>query len=203
MQTNAKGELENYTFSDEKKFQLGAGEEYAWQEPEDRLVKEYVQHAPKLNVWGGIGYYMKTPLYFFEKNMDSKFYQEVLEQRITEENIIYAPDTPKSLVKKWNFLQDGARPHTAKSSIALIHELIGNRLHKHPAKSPEINAIEDMWSYLNRKVTEAKITTIQTLKKKLKKEWDNLPWEEIRKSVKSMGSRIQAIQDAGGERIDY
>ena len=50
-------------FSDEKKFQLGAGEEYAWQEPEDRLVKEYVQPAPKLNVWGGIGYYEDPALF--------------------------------------------------------------------------------------------------------------------------------------------
>ena len=41
-------------FSDEKKFQLGAGTEYAWQVPGDREVQEYVQHAPKLNVWGAI-----------------------------------------------------------------------------------------------------------------------------------------------------
>ena len=73
-------------------------------------------------------------------------------------------------IEKWKFLQDGARAHTAKKSIKLIHELIGNRLHKHPAKSPEVNAIEDMWSYLDRKVTESRVTSIPSLKRKLKKE---------------------------------
>ena len=77
--------------------------------------------------------------------------------------------------KKWKFLQDGARAHTAKKSIEVIHELIGNRLHKHPAKSPDLNPIENMWSYLDRKVKESKIISILALKKKLKKEWDNLP----------------------------
>jgi transposase len=190
-------------FSDEKKFQLGSGTEYAWQDPDDRMIKEYVLHAPKLNVWGAIGSYTKTPLYFFEENMDSALYQQVLEQRITEENIIYAPDTPKSLMKKWRFLQDGARAHTAKSSMKVIEELIGNRLHKHPAKSPDLNPIEDIWSYLDRKVIEAKITTIASLKKKLKKEWDNLPWAEIKKSVDSMKRRIQTVEECGGGRTDY
>jgi transposase len=139
-------------FSDEKKFQLGAGEEYAWQVPGERDIVEYVKYAPKLNVWGAIGAYVKTPLYFFDdENMDSELYQEVLNDRLPEEKIIYAPDAPKSLKKKWKFLQDGARAHTAKSSIKVIHELIKNRLHKHPAKSPDLNPVEDMWSYLDRR----------------------------------------------------
>ena len=68
-------------FSDEKTFQLGAGEEYAWQEPGDREVREYVTHAPKLNVWGAIGAHVKSPLYFFgEENMNSERYRTVLEE---------------------------------------------------------------------------------------------------------------------------
>lgn len=191
-------------FSDEKKFQLGAGQEYAWQVPGEREVVEYIEHAPKLNVWGAIGSYMKSPLYFFDdKNMDSKLYQEVLKDRLQEGNLIYAPDAPKSLKKKWKFLQDGARAHTAKKSIEVIHELIGNRLHKHPAKSPDLNPIENMWSYLDRKVKESKITSILALKKKLKKEWDNLPWTEIRKSVNSMPRRLQQCEERAGSRLDY
>ena len=64
--------------------------------------------------------------------------------RLTEEKITYSPDAPASLRNQWKFLQDGARAHTAKKSITLIHELIGNRLHKHPAKSPDLNIIENV-----------------------------------------------------------
>jgi transposase len=155
-------------------------------------------------VWGAIGAYIKTPLYFFEENMDSKLYQKVLKERIQEHHLIYAPDTPKKkLFKKWQFLQDGARSHTAKKSMEVIQELVGNRLHKHPAKSPDLNPIEDMWSYLDRKVKESKITTIRTLRQKLKKEWENLSWEYIRKSVDSMPRRLRSIEEAGGNRINY
>lgn len=48
-------------FSDEKTFELGGGQEYCWQEVGHRAVKEYVKHAPKLHIWGAVGYYVKTP----------------------------------------------------------------------------------------------------------------------------------------------
>jgi transposase len=163
-----------------------------------------VTHAPKLNVWGAIGAHVKSPLYFFgEENMNSERYRTVLEERLQEENLIYAPDAPMYVRQKWKFLQDGARAHTAKKSMATIKELIGNRLHKHPAKSPDLNPIEDMWSYLDRKVKEAKITSILSLKRKLKKLWDELPWEEIRKSVDSMPRRLKQCEQCGGNRLDY
>jgi transposase len=193
----------NIVFSDEKTFQLGAGSEYAWQTRGDREVEEYVRHAPKLNVWGAIGAYIKTPLYFFKENMDAKLYQSVLKQRIKEKHLTYASDAPKSLANKWLFLQDGARPHTAKKSIEVIHELIENRLHKHPAKSPDLNPMEDMWSYLDRKVKDAKITTIPALKKKLTREWNKLTWTEVRKSVDSMSRRLQSCVKQKGNRLPY
>jgi len=64
-------------FSDEKTFELGAGEDYCWQEVGHRVVREYVKHAPKLHVWGAIGYYVKTPLFFFQENLNSKLYTNI------------------------------------------------------------------------------------------------------------------------------
>ena len=54
-------------FSDEKTFQLGATPTHAWQEHSDRVIKEYVKHAPKLHVWCAIGYYGKTESIVFKK----------------------------------------------------------------------------------------------------------------------------------------
>ncbi len=55
-------------FSDEKTFQLGGTPSHAWQEHSDRVVKEYVKHAPKLHVWGAVGYYGRTELHCFQEN---------------------------------------------------------------------------------------------------------------------------------------
>jgi len=74
-------------FSDEKTFQLGASDEYAWQMPGDTIVEEYVKHAPKLHVWGAIGSYVKTPLYLFKENLNSALYQKILKQSIQENKL--------------------------------------------------------------------------------------------------------------------
>ena len=51
-------------FSDEKTFQLGAGEKYVWQEIGNREVREYAKHAPKVYVWAAIGSYAKTKIIY-------------------------------------------------------------------------------------------------------------------------------------------
>jgi transposase len=190
-------------FSDEKTFELGSGPTHMWQEHGDREVMEYVKHAPKLHAWGGIGYYMKTELYFFQENLTSELYQSILKDHLSESKLIYASKAPKKLPENWNFLQDNATTHKAKKSMEVVRELVGDRLISHPAKSPDLNPIEDMWSYLDRKVRAARITSIRTLKRFLKKEWKSLPWSEIRKSVGSMPRRLKSCIERRGSRTPY
>ena len=101
-------------FSDEKTFELGAGPTHMWQEPKKREVMEYVKHAPKLHVWAGIGYYMKTELYLFEENLNSTLYQSILSSHLRESKLTYSKNAPKKLPQKWHFLQDNASTHKAK-----------------------------------------------------------------------------------------
>lgn len=190
-------------FSDEKSFVLGSRPGYAWQKSENRIVEEYVNHAPKLHVWGAIGSHMKSKLFCFQENLNSELYQRILRQHLDEKKLIYAPRSKTRLARKWQFLQDNSRVHTAKKSMKVLKELVGNRIIPHPAKSPDLNPIENMWSYLDRKVKEAKVTTIPGLKRVLQREWKKLPWAEVRKSVDSMEQRTQLCREAEGERIPY
>lgn len=190
-------------FSDEKDFVLGSGPGYAWQRPGDRIIQEYVKHAPKLHVWGAIGAYGRTDLYFFENNLNSDMYIKILKARLKENTITYPKKCPRGFKKNWEFLQDGHRAHTSKKSSTFLDGLLGDRLVEHPAMSPDLNPIENMWSYLDRKVKEAKITNIRRLKSVLTKEWRSLPWNEIRKSVDSMDRRLELCINSGGKRIPY
>ena len=97
-------------FSDEKDFVLGSAPGYAWQEPENRIIQEYVRHAPKLHVWGAIGSYGKTKLHFFDENLNSDVYIAILKSRLKENQITY-----DGCQRKWTFLQDGHRAHTSKN----------------------------------------------------------------------------------------
>ncbi len=190
-------------FTDEKTFQLGSGDEYCWQRIGNRPTREYVRHAPKLHVWAGIGSNMKTKLYFFQKNMNSDLYISILKKSLKETQITYAPNTPKKLKGNWIFLQDNSAIHKSKKSMKVVEELVGDRLIAHPPVSPDMNAIENMWSYLDRKVKAAQVTNISHLKRVLNKEWKNLPWSEIRKSVDSMPRRLEQCLELGGKRTEY
>src|SRR4051812_13960405 len=77
-----------------------------WQEPgKERKVEEYERWTKKLNVWGGIGYYFKTDLYFLNKNMNSKL-------RLPPS--YSAPDIPRTLEHKWVIVHDN---HNIRKSV--------------------------------------------------------------------------------------
>ena len=50
---------------------------------------------------------------------------------------------------------------------------------QHPAVSPDLNVMEDVWSYLDRHVRASKVTTIRGLKKKLTQLWNDLSWKSF------------------------
>ena len=79
--------------------------------------------------------------------------------------------------------------------MELVEELVGDRFIRHPAKSPDLNIIENVWAILDRKVKEAEITNIQTLKRFLRK--------QNRNCVKSMPQRLKLCIESGGNRLPY
>ena len=44
---------------------------------------------------------------------------------------------------QWIFMQDGARPHTAKATIELLEEETPDFIEEWPANSPDLNPISD------------------------------------------------------------
>jgi transposase len=190
-------------FSDEKSFWLGSSPTHSWQEPGKRKTRSVTRHPPKLHVWAAAGYYVKSKLYFFTHNLDSDLYLTILDERISENHLIYAPDCPRSLRGKWHFLQDNDPKHKAASTMSYLRQTVGRRIISHPSQSPDLNIMEDLWSYLDRKIKIAHVKTIEHLKHQLTKEWANLPWSEIRKSAASMPARIAECVQLHGERTHY
>jgi transposase len=190
-------------FSDEKTFYLGASPEYAWQDPENRIEEEITSYPEKLNVWGAIGKYMKTKLYYFNENLKTDLYTKILNHCLDEKRLTFSPTCPKKVRENWYFLQDNARYHTSAKSMKKIEEMVGDHYIEHPAKSPDLNPMEDMWSYLDRKVKQARCKTMKSLKRTLTQAWSNLDWKYVAKSVNSMDRRLQQCIDVGGRRLKY
>jgi Transposase and inactivated derivatives len=187
-------------FTDEKTFCLGSGEHKQWQNPENPVTRKKKRHSPKLHVWGGIGHYFKTKLFFFRENLKADLYTKILRLRLPP---YYSADCPAKIRGDWIFQHDNDPKHTAGITIKLLDEIAPDRIRDHPPNSPDLNPMEDIWSYLDAEVKKKRIRTIRGLQSALSKAWDNLPWSYVRKSVASMPKRLQEVIALGGERTHY
>ena len=107
-----------------------------------------------MTVWGAIGHYFKTGLYFFRENLKAKLYQKILNARLPPN---YSVDCPSGIRGGWIFLQDNDPKHTAISTTALLDELAPDRIRDHPPRSPDLNPMEDIWSYLDGEIKKKRI----------------------------------------------
>ena len=135
--------------------------------------------------------------------MDSLLYQKIINNRLQERHLTLAPDCPPRLPDRYEFLQDNDPKHKAKRTMKLLEELVDDRIIEHPAQSPDLNIMEDIWSHLDRKVKAAKVKTIPGLKRRLTQEWESMPWSLIRRSVASMPTRLAECEELQGGRTQY
>ena len=89
----------------------------------------------------------------------------------------------------------------AYETLALLDDLVEDKIVDHPSKSPDLNVMEDIWSHLDRAVKAVKIKTVAGLKRKLTMEWEKLKWSVIRNSVRTMPARLAECEQLEGERL--
>lgn len=102
---------------------------------------------------------------------------------------------------KWVFQQDGASCHNSKTS----QEWCENHLFKFldrdhwPANSPDLNPLD--FYFWNAVVTKMKVSSdfnLERLQLEIKKAFDLIDKEEIKKAVLSFTKRVRAVERANG-----
>ena len=91
------------------------------------------------------------------------------------------------------FQQDGARPHTAKSTIAFLKEraeILPDRIHW-PASSPDLNVIENSWSILKYKMRYEVINDADSMFTEACRVWDEIPMSVLDNLVAEFGPRLK------------
>lgn len=109
------------------------------------------------------------------------------------------------------YMQDGAKVHTAKKSMAWFQEH-GIVLYDHPPYSPDLNPIEHIWVHMKR-VLHKKYPDIVLMKdsKKVKlrlaevlpQVWEEIPERYFEAMLDSMPDRVKAVIDAKGWYTKY
>ena len=102
------------------------------------------------------------------------------------------------------FQQDNAPIHTARATTEYFHAM-GINVLPWPARSPDVNPIENAWGWLTRQVYKdgKQYDTVVDLKTAILKAWEEIPGEYLHKLISSMKNRIFEVINRNGGKTHY
>lgn len=189
-------------FSDEKKFNLDGPDGFAhyWHDlrTEEKIFSKRQSGGGSVMIWGAIGYLNKMPLSIVSTRMNAIQYQAMV-----------GPHFPaygyECAGLGWQFQQDNAPIHVARSTLADFEQRGIHLFKKWPAKSPDMNIIENLWSTLAREVYKEgrQYANKAELTAAIVAAWQNIDQAKIQSLYNSLPRRIIALHDAKGKWTKY
>ena len=197
----------NTLFTDESQFPLTPSannpkDDIVWARcHEDVPPAEIDQYSPSVRVWGGVSAKGKTRLMFYTGDLTAKKYvNEILKKAKPDFMTVFGARN-----RDWTFAHDGASAHKAKSTNEWLENNVPNHITSGPqgdwpAKSADLNAtIEHVWGYMFNKLENKRPTTINGLKRRLTKLWEDLDHDGIERQAGHMQKRLKSVISSGGE----
>ena len=178
-------DLENIVFSDKKIFTI----EEVLNPQNDRIISHKastidpslkylprVQKPLSVMVWAGISAVGRTPLIFVPAGVkiNSTTYCELILEPVVK-NLCQNMFNGGLFI----FQQDGAPAHTSNASVSNLASQEYSTIHKERRMapySPDLNPMDySVWSILESRVCTKSHKSIDSLKRKLKEEWEKIP----------------------------
>lgn len=188
-------------FSDEKKFNLDGPDGYQYYfhdlRKEPKFLSRRQMGGGSVMVWAAIGYHGKTDIVFLPGKLKSQDYIKIIDEQLTKYGNTIAGEN-------YIFQQDNARVHVAKCVQKYFsdHDI---KILNWPARSPDLNIIENCWSDLTRAVYNngRQFQNVNDLKKCISEEWKQLNQENIKKIYQSLPERMVAVLMNKGQFTRY
>lgn len=186
-------------FSDEKKFNLDGpdGFNYYWHDLRKEKQFNYSRNfgGGSLMVWAAFSMHGKTPLVKITTRMNSQKYIEMLDD-------VLIPYTDDYMSGDFIYQQDNAAIHVSKLAKAWF-SVKDIELLDWPARSPDLNPIENLWGILARRVYHngRKFSTIQELEVAVRHYWREISQELLDNLVNSMPNRVFKLVTKNGKQI--
>ncbi|QRV89356.1 Transposable element Tcb2 transposase [Ceratobasidium sp. AG-Ba] len=191
-----------FAFSDESNFNIfgSDGKQYVWRRPRPSQYQKICQ-AWRRGYYGmgvitaaGVGC-----LYRIEGTFTGARYTEIF-----QDAYLGTPNDQRRRPQSIIFQQDNDLKHT---SLVAREWFKSHRIEVTPwlASSPDLNIIEHVWEFLDRKVCSRDVLPRNKaeLWEALKEEWYHIPLIFIEKLYDSIPSRLQAVIDAKGGNTRY
>ena len=195
-------------FTDECKFQVDHNDrrQYVYRRRNERFADACVKERDRFGgantmVWAGFSYDGRTRLVFLDRPRGAagrgvtaqRYIQEVLRPVV----VPFMQQNPGLVLQ-----HDNAPPHAARMTTNFIQQQNIQTL-PWPSMSPDMNPIENVWSYLKDKLMDNNLQTRQELRNFILREWNALPRNYLQGLVRSMRRRCTALVNAGGGHTRY
>lgn len=189
-------EWEKVIFSDEKKFNLDGPDGYSFyyhdvrKEPRVRMSRQ--MGGGSVMIWAAIGFKQKSDVVFCDHKMNAEKYRDLLSEHLRAAN--------RWAGRNYIFQQDNAPIHKARIVTAWLEEH-NIRTLSWPARSPDLNIIENFWGELARRVygSGRQYDSVQDLKTSIVNEWVNIPVNTVQNLYTSIPNRLlEVIKHNGG-----
>lgn len=180
-------------FSDEKMFDCNDhGHLYQWvQEGQTPLGREFERWSPKVHVWGCIGIGIKKLVFLPTGSITSEVYKRYVLSR----HVVPMMLTDR---RPLIFQQDGAKSHTAHAITNYLKRKRISVMENWPARSPDLNPIENLWAILARDVAHLGPVDDASLRTCVQTAWDSIPQSTIDNFVLSFKRRKLDVIRAKG-----
>lgn len=175
-------------FSDEKYFDVN-DHSSPWQwckRHEMPQRRETSRWAPKVHVWGLIGRGVKELVLLPTGMINQHLYKLHCLQRVLIPTLMHLNNEPR-------FMQDGARAHTAFSTLRYLASKNVKVIENWPPRSPDLNPIEHLWARLQRDVSDRGPHDEDDLKMFILECWRAVPQCEIDSLVSTFGQRCENV----------
>lgn len=188
-------------FSDESRFVLYSSRKVRVRRtPTEKFLPECLVPAVQgggssVMIWGCMSAAGTGILRFIDGSMDSQEYIETM-----KDNML--PSAQKLHNGYFVFQQDNAPCHKSAATMAWF-ERKGIPLLPWPARSPDLNPIENLWNIIGLRVASRQPRNVQELREKISEVWNEVTPEECQKLVQSMRKRVQMCLKHKGGPIDY
>ena len=187
-------------FWDETEFELHGGtnikNDIIWDEAGAVNTNERQAHPEKFKFGAAITVNGPTRIVPYTGTVDSPLYIEMVNKVL--------PDLRKLLKDQdWTYVQDGATCHTAKKTQEFLTQKVPHLFPKKdwPANSPDDNAIENVFGYLENEIQPIRCSTIQAMERAVRAAWSRLTPEYCRKCIEAIPNRLKKIIETKGEYV--
>ncbi len=199
-------DFENYVFTDEAAFKvLSASGEQTYYRPKcnGNSSKSFIRTKKfgggSLMIWGFITSFGKLKIYKIEGKVNSSKYIDLLENKFLDDAVECGIDLSKMV-----FQQDNASCHVSKRTLEWFKQQ-NIKVLSWPPQSPDMNPIENVWSYLDSCVRkrQPEIKNVDDLWRILLEEAEKIPIDYIKKLYKSLPRRISALAKSKFDATKY